>query len=83
MGISLLLNLAYAVRYLSYSKLEDAGMPICFLVYICLSNITEGSIIATGNSWLSYVMLTVRLAIDNANSTNNSSSSDPLKLSVD
>lgn len=83
MGISLLLNLAYAVRYLSRSKLEDAGMPICFLVYIFMSNITEGYILATGNSWLSYVMLTVRLAIDNASSTNNISPSNPARLSAD
>jgi exopolysaccharide production protein ExoQ len=77
MMISLLLNLAYAVRYLSRSKLEDAGMPICFLVYIIMSNITEAYIVTTGNAWLSYVMLTVRLAIDNASNTSNSSSNSP------
>ena len=82
MMISLLLNLAYAVRYLSRSKLEDAGMPICFLVYIIMSNITEGYILGTGNAWLSYVMLTVRLAIDNASNTSNSSSSNSPRRSV-
>ncbi|MGB8688967.1 MAG: O-antigen ligase family protein [Microcoleus sp.] len=83
MMTSLLLNLAYAVRYLSRSKLEEAGMPICFLVSIIISNITEGYIIDIANPWLSYVMLTVRLAIDNANNTSNSSSSNPAKLSDD
>jgi len=82
MMISLLLNLAYAVRYLSRSKLEDAGMPICFLVYIIMSNITEGYIVTTKNAWLSYVMLTVRLAIDNASNTSNSSSSNSPRRSV-
>jgi O-antigen ligase len=82
MMISLLLNLAYAVRYLSRSKLEDAGMPICFLVYIIMSNITESYILGTGNAWLSYVMLTVRLAIDNASNTSNSSSSNSPRPSV-
>ncbi len=82
MMISLLLNLAYAVRYLSRSKLEDAGMPICFLVYIILSNITEAYIVTTKNAWLSYVMLTVRLAIDNASNTSNSSSSNSPRRSV-
>jgi O-antigen ligase len=82
MMISLLLNLAYAVRYLSRSKLEDAGMPICFLVYIIMSNITEGYILGTGNAWLSYAMLTVRLAIDNASNTSNSSSSNSPRRSV-
>jgi O-antigen ligase len=77
MMISLLLNLAYAVRYLSRSKLEDAGMPICFLVSIIMSNITEGYIVTTKNAWLSYVMLTVRLAIDNASNTSHSSSNSP------
>ena len=77
MMISLLLNLAYAVRYLSRSKLEDAGMPICFLVSIIMTNITEGYLLVTGNAWLSYVMLTVRLAIDNASNTSHSSSNSP------
>jgi hypothetical protein len=82
MMISLLLNLAYAVRYLSRSKLEDAGMPICFLVSIMMTNITEGYLLVTGNAWLSYVMLTVRLAIDNASNTSNSSSSNSPRRSV-
>ena len=82
MMISLLLNLAYAVRYLSRSKLEDAGMPICFLVSIIMTNITEGYIVSTGNAWLSYLMLTVRLAIDNASNTSNSSSSNSPRRSV-
>ena len=82
MMISLLLNLAYAVRYLSRSKLEDAGMPICFMVYIIMSNITEGYILTAKNTWLSYVMLTVRLAIDNASNTSNSSSSNSPRRSV-
>jgi len=67
---------------LSRSKLEDAGMPICFLVYIIMSNITEGYILGTGNTWLSYVMLTVRLAIDNGSNTSNSSSSNSPRRSV-
>ena len=82
MMISLLLNLAYAVRYLSRSKLEDAGMPICFLVSIIMTNITEGYLLVTGNAWLSYVMLTVRLAIDKASNTSNSSSSNSPRRSV-
>jgi len=82
MMISLLLNLAYAVRYLSRSKLEEAGMPICFLVSIIMSNITEAQIVGIGNAWLSYVMLTVRLAIDNASNTSNTSSSNPQRRSV-
>lgn len=82
MMISLLLNLAYAVRYLSRSTLEEAGMPICFLVAIIMSNITEGYILVTGNAWLSYVMLTVRLAIDNASNTSNTSSSNSPRRSV-
>ncbi|MEG5047942.1 O-antigen ligase family protein [Microcoleus sp. B4-C1] len=69
MMTSLLLNLAYAVRYLSRSTLEEAGIPICFLVSIIISNITESYIIEIANPWLSYAMLTVRLAIDNANNS--------------
>ena len=82
MMISLLLNLAYAVRYLSRSTLEEAGMPICFLVAIIMSNITEGYILPPGNHWLSYVMLTVRLAIDNTSNTSNISSSISPRRSV-
>jgi len=82
MMTSLLLNLAYAVRYLSRSTLEEAGIPICFLVSIIISNITEGYIIDIANPWLSYVMLTVRLAIDNANNSSNSSTSNPQRRSL-
>ncbi|MEG5034092.1 O-antigen ligase family protein [Microcoleus sp. AT3-D2] len=82
MMTSLLLNLAYAVRYLSRSTLEEAGIPICFLVSIIISNITEGYIIEIANPWLSYAMLTVRLAIDNANNSSNSSTSNPQRRSL-
>lgn len=82
MMASLLLNLAYAVRYLSRSTLEEAGIPICFLVSIIISNITEGYILEIANPWLSYAMLTVRLAIDNASNTSNSSSSNPPRRSI-
>ncbi|MEG4272922.1 MULTISPECIES: O-antigen ligase family protein [unclassified Microcoleus] len=82
MMTSLLLNLAYAVRYLSRSTLEEAGIPICFLVSIIISNITEGYIIDIANPWLSYVMLTVRLAIDNANNSSNSSTRNPPRRSL-
>ena len=81
MMISLLLNLAYAVRYLSRSTLEEAGMPICFLVSIIITNTTEGYILGIANTWLSYTMLTVRLAIDNASNTSKSSS-NPQRRSV-
>ncbi|MEG4485912.1 O-antigen ligase family protein [Microcoleus sp. D2_18a_B4] len=82
MMTSLLLNLAYAVRYLSRSTLEEAGIPICFLVSIIISNITESYIIEIANPWLSYAMLTVRLAIDNANNSSNSSTSSPQRRSL-
>ncbi|MEG4853436.1 O-antigen ligase family protein [Microcoleus sp. B5-D4] len=82
MMTSLLLNLAYAVRYLSRSTLEEAGIPICFLVSIIISNITESYIIEIANPWLSYAMLTVRLAIDNANNSSNSSTSNAQRRSL-
>ncbi|HSF73339.1 MAG TPA: O-antigen ligase family protein [Microcoleus sp.] len=82
MMTSLVLNLAYAVRYLSRSTLEEAGIPICFLVSIIISNITEGYIIEIANPWLSYAMLTVRLAIDNANNSSNNSTSNPQRRSL-
>lgn len=80
MMISLILNLAYSVRYLSRSRLEEAGMPICFLVAIILNNITEGYLADVGNLWLSYTMVTVRLAIDNASKTSSSSSNNQSML---
>jgi exopolysaccharide production protein ExoQ len=83
MMISLVLNLAYAVRYLGRSKLEEAGTPICFLVFLILNNITEASIAETGDPWLSYVMLSVRLAIDNASNADVSTSTPPPRLSYD
>ncbi|HLO50605.1 MAG TPA: O-antigen ligase family protein [Kamptonema sp.] len=81
MLISLIFNLAYAVRSLSRSKLEEAGTPICFLVFIILNNITEASIGEMSDVWLSYAMLSVRLAIDNANKADISTSNTPARLS--
>jgi|AGSF01.1.fsa_nt_gi Lipid A core - O-antigen ligase and related enzymes len=66
--VSLVTNLIFAVRQLSRSPLSQAGIPIIYLVFIILNNITEGSLGEIGIVWLSYVLLTVRLSIDSAKS---------------
>lgn len=66
--VSLVTNLTFAVRELSRSPLSQAGIPIIYLVFIILNNITEGSLSDIGDVWLAYVLLTVRLSIDSAKS---------------
>ena len=65
---SLFTNLILAVRQLSRSPLSQSGVPIIYLVFIILNNITEGSLGEMGDAWLGYVLLTVRLCIDSSKS---------------
>ena len=67
--VSLLTNLIFAVRELSRRPLSESGIPIMYLVFIILNNITEGSLGEIGDVWMGYVILTVRLSIDSAKST--------------
>lgn len=66
--VSLLTNLIFAVRELSRSPLSESGIPIIYLVFIILNNITEGSLGDIGDVWLAYVLITVRLSIDSGKS---------------
>jgi exopolysaccharide production protein ExoQ len=67
--VSIFSNLIFAVRELGRRPLSESGIPIIYLVFIILNNITEGSIIDIGDAWLAYVLLTVRLSIDSAKSS--------------
>ncbi|MEG4341816.1 O-antigen ligase family protein [Microcoleus sp. A003_D6] len=66
--VSLLTNLIFAVRQLSRSPLSQAGIPIIYLIFIILNNLTEGSIGDIGDVWLAYALITVRLSIDSSKS---------------
>jgi exopolysaccharide production protein ExoQ len=66
--VSLVTNLIFAVRELSRRPLSEAGIPIIYLVFIILNNLTEGSLNDIGDALLAYVLLTVRLSIDSAKS---------------
>lgn len=70
---SLFTNLILAVRQLSRSPLAESGIPIIYLVFIILNNITEGSLGDIGDVWLAYVLLTVRLSIDSSKSPSSGS----------
>jgi O-antigen ligase len=70
--VSLVTNLIFAVRELSRSPLSQAGIPIIYLVFIILNNLTEGSITDIGDVWLAYVLITVRLSIDSNKSSSSS-----------
>jgi O-antigen ligase len=65
---SLFTNLILAVRQLSRSPLSQSGIPIIYLVFIILNNLTESSLGEMGEAWLAYVLLTVRLCIDSSKS---------------
>ena len=66
---SMVTNLIFAVRELSRSPLSQAGIPIIYLVFIILNNLTEGSLVDLGDVWLAYVLITVRLSIDSSKSS--------------
>ncbi|MEG3884159.1 O-antigen ligase family protein [Microcoleus sp. herbarium19] len=66
--VSLLTNLTFAVRELNRRPLSESGIPVIYLVFIILNNITEGSLGDIGDVWLAYVLLTVRLSIDSSKS---------------
>jgi len=65
---SLSTNLLLAVRQLSRSPLSQAGIPIIYLVFIIMNNLTESTLGEMGDAWLGYVLLTVRLCIDSSKS---------------
>jgi O-antigen ligase len=65
---SLFTNLLLAVRQLSRSPLSQSGIPIIYLVFIIMSNITEGYLGEIRDAWFAYVLLTVRLCIDSSKS---------------
>jgi exopolysaccharide production protein ExoQ len=81
--VSLVTNLIFAVRELSRRPLAQAGVPIIYLVFIILNNITEGSLSDIGDVWLAYVLLTVRLSIDSAKSASNANRSYDRELPYD
>ncbi len=85
--VSLVTNLIFAVRELSRRPLSEAGIPIIYLVFIILNNLTEGSLNDIGDVWLAYVLLTVRLSIDSAKSASRSKQSyggeSPYELNSD
>ncbi|MBW4679626.1 MAG: O-antigen ligase family protein [Microcoleus vaginatus WJT46-NPBG5] len=63
-AVSFVINLVMAVQYLMKERLELSAIPMIFLMYLTLNNITETTIIEPTNVWVYYVMLTVRLSID-------------------
>ena len=71
--LSLFTNLILAVRQLSCSPLSQSGIPIIYLVFIILNNLTESSLGEMGDAWLGYVLLTVRLCIDSSKSPSSNS----------
>lgn len=58
-------NLAKGVIYLTRNRLPEAGLPILLLVYMVMTNITETGLFGATSNWFWFVVITVRLAIDN------------------
>lgn len=63
-AMALLTNLVHAVRYLINARLEESAMPLIFMTYMLVNNITESTINDISNVWVYYVMLSVRLCLD-------------------
>ncbi len=83
LAISLFANLLFAVRELGRRPLAESGIPIIYLVFIILNNVTEGSIGDIGDVWLAYLLVTVRLSIDSAKSASSGNRSYRRQLEPD
>jgi hypothetical protein len=83
LAISLFTNLLFAVRELGRRPLAESGIPIIYLVFIILNNVTEGSIGDIGDVWLAYLLVTVRLSIDSAKSASSGNRSYRRQLEPD
>ncbi|MBW4679515.1 MAG: O-antigen ligase family protein [Microcoleus vaginatus WJT46-NPBG5] len=57
-------NLAKAVTYLTRTKLPEAGLPLVFLTYTIMTNLTETGLFGVTSVWFWYIVLTVRLTLD-------------------
>jgi hypothetical protein len=66
--ISLLSNLSQGVRYLISESLNKSALPLMLMTFLIINNILESSITDLGNVWVYYVIVTVRLSLDTAES---------------
>jgi exopolysaccharide production protein ExoQ len=66
--ISLLSNLSQGVRYLISESLNKSALPLMIMTFLIINNILESSITDLGNVWVYYVIVTVRLSLDTAES---------------
>ncbi|MBD1939975.1 O-antigen ligase family protein [Microcoleus sp. FACHB-68] len=57
-------NLVKAVTYLTSAKLPEAGLPLVFLTYTIMTNLTETGLFGVTSVWFWYIVLTVRLTLD-------------------
>lgn len=69
-------NLAKAVTYLTRAKLPEAGLPLVFLTYTIMTNLTETGLFGVTSVWFWYIVLTVRLTLD----TNTKTQREPHRI---
>ncbi|QIZ71557.1 O-antigen ligase family protein [Oxynema aestuarii] len=63
-AISFITNLIYAVVYLSQKKGSEAALPLIFLTYVVITNLSEGGLIEVSMTWVLYATTTLRLSME-------------------
>ncbi len=62
--VSFFLNIFKGVVYLTRDKLPNAGLPLFFLTYLLMTNLTETGLLGVTSVWFWYVVVSVRTSLD-------------------
>lgn len=71
--ISMVTNIAQSVLYMKQSRNVESVMPLLLLLWVVVTNITEGGLSHITLAWAFYVLITVRLSLDTVGETFRSS----------
>ena len=75
LSISFFSNSVKAIKTLATSHIAEPGLPLVFLIYVILFNLSSSALIDTGYVWFFYMFMTFRLALGNGEQSSNLSSS--------
>lgn len=67
--ISFFVNVFKGVVYLTRDKLPYAGLPLFYLTYALMTNLTETGLFGTTSIWFWYIVVSVRTGLDTTSKT--------------
>jgi exopolysaccharide production protein ExoQ len=62
--LSFINNVAKSVKYLTQARLPEGSLPLIFLTYTIITNLTETGLFGVTSVWFWYIVLSVRLNLD-------------------